>query len=349
MNIEELRQKVRDWDSSVAGNVAIADSHYSYILNQLEHHAAREWKVYLPAQHPDFNPSYLDRLAHWVGNANTEEDQKLLLEYALFISFFSHDDFTALYSTAFNREVLRWVAQQARAGLDVGGFARFNDAVQYQAHVQTWYCPVTDSMDINEFCKVNHLQGIGHRLPFAALQKLAEEAGKPNKDLIENLKHYMAHPHKDPKRPALERLVLLEDIVGSSTQCVKAVRWAQNIGKPVLFIPLILCPNGAEALRAEEQGSNGLLIVRPIVELRRSDLLGPERQGGPGWPIADQLEDLAVRCSTGALPGLNPFGYVGTGCSIATFANTPDNTLPIVHHKPATAAWQPLFPRVFRD
>jgi hypothetical protein len=116
----------------------------------------------------------------------------------------------------------------------------------------------------------------------------------------------------------------------------------------VLFVPLILCPNGVEALQKEEQKWKGKLTVRPVVELRRGDLLGPERQGQPGWAIADTLEDLAARCAGRASAGMDTFGYRNTGCSLATFANTPDNTLPIVHNKPANGAWEPLFPRVFR-
>jgi hypothetical protein len=358
MTIEELRVKVRAWDSHIDPNLdehdprrQIADARYSYILNQLEHHAVREWKVYLPAEHPDSNASYLDRLAQWIGNAATEDDQKLLLEYASYISFFSHEDFMSLYTTAFNREIMRWVAQQVGCRLEGIGLKQFDEEVRWHVHHQTWFCPVTDSMDINEFFKVNHLTGVGHRPCFSILQHLAEDSGPKNPVLAQNVNHYMQFPRGvHSTHPPLERLVLLEDIVGSGSQCINAVRWAvQNIGKPILFVPLILCPNGVEQLRTEERNSNGLLTVRPIVKLDRSDLLGPERQNISGWRIADQIEDFATRSSQGALAGLDPFGYRSTGCSLATFTNTPDNTLPIVHHKPDNGNWDPLFPRVFRD
>ena len=350
MTIEELRAKVREWDLHASPGSAIADAHYSYILNQLEHHAAREWRVYLPAEHPDFNPNYLDRLAQWVGNASGEADQKLLLEYALYISFFSHDDFCALYRVAFDREITRWAAQQIGASLNGGGLQPFGRTVRQHLFQQTWFCPVTDSMDINEFYKVNHLAGVGHRPCFSTLYRLAEQSGPLNPTLAANVIHYMQNPGSaQHPRPSLDRLVLLEDVVGSGSQSIDAVRWAvRNLCRPTLFVPLILCPNGAEELRGEAQASNGQLTVRPVIELRRSDLLGTERQGNPGCPISDQMEDLARRCSAGALRDLDPFGYLSTGCSIATFANTPDNTLPIVHHKPHGAAWHPLFPRVFR-
>ena len=351
MTLEELLKKVREWDLKHTGD-ASAKSKYGIILDQLNFHATKEWRVYLPAEHPDFNPSYMERLAAWVGNAPTEEDQKLLLEYALYISFFSHEDFAALYRTAMDREVKRWVAQQISARLEPNGGKSFHDLVHQHIHNQTWFCPITDSMDINEFYKVNHLKGIGHRPGFATLEMLSERAGNPNPDLCQNVIHYMGNPNLDPLDPAdpLELIVLLEDIVGSGTQCLDAVRWAvANLGKPVLFVPLILCPNGVDALRIEETNSAGRLTVRPVIELRRSELLGPERQGNEGWPITLAMEDFAARFSGRASAGMDTFGYRNTGCSLATFSNTPDNTLPIVHNKSRTGNWEPLFPRIRRD
>lgn len=345
MTLEELRAKVREWDLRITAP-GDEPSHYNTILNQLDYHAAREWRVYLPAEHPSFNSSYMERLAAWVGNLTDESDQKLLLEYALYISFFSHDDFIALYRTALDREIKRWVATQINARLEPNGGQAFHELVHRQIHDHTWFCPITDSMDINEFHKVNHLKGVAHRPPFASLQMIAEHPTDPNPQIADDWIRYMENSSPYP----LERLVLLEDIVGSGSQCLDAVRWAvANLGKPILFVPLILCPNGVRALRTEEQKSNGRLTVRPVIELRRSELLGPERQGEQGWPKTEELENLAKRCSGLASVNMDTFGYKTTGCSLATFSNTPDNTLPLVHNKPQAGGWEPLFPRVFRD
>ena len=325
---------------------------YGIILDHLYYHASREWRVYLPAEHPDFNSSYMERLATWIGNVTDASDQKLLLEYALCVSYFSHDDFAALYRTAMDREITRWIATQVGAQLQPNGGQAFHELVKQQVHRHTWFCPITDSMDINEFYKVNHIKGVGHRPAFATLEMLAQGAGKPNPELAGNVTYYMANPNLNPLVPAppIERIVLLEDIVGSGSQCIRAIRWAvANLGKPVLFVPLILCPNGVAALRAEEANSLGRLSVRPVIELHRNDLLGPERQAHPGWPITVALEDLATRMAAHASPGIDTFGYRGTGCSLATFSNTPDNTLPIVHNRPAAGGWEPLFPRIRRD
>jgi hypothetical protein len=350
VTVEELQEKVRRWDQQSTGRAA--DAHYSTILRQIEYHAEHEWRVYMPTEHSDFSSAYLERLAAWIGNLHDEADQQLLLEYATHISFFSHGDFAALYRAALSREIAPWVARQIGVNLQNGG-AAFDALLRKAMHRSTWYCPVTDSMDINEFHKVNHLTGIGHRPPFAFLQFFAERAATPDPALVQNVSAYMQNPgvNSGRVRPALERIVLLEDIVGSSNQCIDAVKWATTFGKPVLFVPLLLCPNGLDPLRSAEAQSNGLLTVRPIIQLGRQDLLGPERQDTRGWPISEDLEALVARHAPRLPAGMSPFGYKDTGCSIATFANTPDNTLPIVHVHRASQQppWQPLFPRVLRD
>lgn len=351
MTLDDLYAAVRKWDRQNTGSVEVK-SYYEFILHHLAYHATRDWSVYLPAEHPNCNRSYMERLAAWIGNVSNEEDQKLLLEYATYISFFSHADFRALYQTALNREIIQWVAAQIGAKLEENGSRTFQREINTHIKKRTWFCPVTDSMDINEFYKVNHLKGIGHRPGFATLQMLAENAGSPDPYIAQNVINYMKNPslgsscQSDP----LERLVLLEDVVGSGSQCLKAVKWAvSNLKVPVLFVPLILCPNGAEILHKEEQQSNGRLTVRPVIELCRNDLLGPERKKQQGWPITEKMETLANSYANRASCKMDTFGYKDTGCSLVMFSNTPDNTLPIVHNKPENSKWEPLFPRIYRD
>ena len=207
-------------------------------------------------------------------------------------------------------------------------------------------------MDINEFYKVNHLSGIGHRPGFSTLHMMAKKLNGSGANIADIWVRYMENSSGSDKNPSspLKYLVLLEDVVGSGTQCLSSVQWAvDNLEPPILFIPLILCPNGAKALRSAEGISCGKLTVRPIIELQRSDLLGTERQGVEGWGISERVEELAKNTTNLVFPGEEPFGYENTGCSIATFSNTPNNTLPIVHKKSSLGKWDPLFPRVYRD
>lgn len=348
MTVEGLRNKVREWDTQRSVGSTIAEAKYSSILDQIEYHAANEWKVFSPAEHVDENSNYMERLASWVGNLTAEEDQKVLLEYALYISFFSREDFYAFYRTALNRDIASWIASQIGLTLKVNGGQGYHQTLNDYIRYRTWYCPVTDSMDINEFCKVNHLTGIADKPHFDSLQRMA--GPHPNRDVrvANHWINFMASPN--PQHPPLERLVLLEDIVGSGTQCLPAVRWAvESLGVPVLFVPLIICPNGLEVLRAEEVRWQGQLTVRPVIELQRSDLLGPEARGMNAWPLSQDLENLAERYINQASPNMEPFGFGNTGSSVVKYSNTPDNTLPIVHNRVPNGNWEPLFPRIFRD
>jgi len=335
MTLAELRRKVSVWDLSGQSGPR-AGSKYSAIMDQLDFNAKGEWGSYTPTEHPDFNSDLMERLARWVGSAPNEDDQRLLLEYATYISYFSQSDFTSLYQTAMQKEVMRWIAQNINANLTKMNLQKFNDFVYREAYDHTWFCPITDSMNINEFYKVNHIGGKRHRPHFDTL------SGQPQSKAwaCEEMEH-----HK------LRHLVLLEDMVGSGTQCGDAIQWAlDNLPSKILFIPLILCPNGEEKFNALVSSSNGRLSVRPVIRLQRSDLLGVNaRRGAEGWPITEELERFITNHSPIIFPGLQPFGYKNTGCSVVMFSNTPDNTPPIVYKESTSSNWQPLFVRVYRD
>ena len=81
---------------------------------------------------------HLERLAAWISNATDQEDQKLLLEYAARISFFSHEDFVALYRTALTQEIAPWIALQTGARLDGGGKS-YHHSVARAIQNNTWF------------------------------------------------------------------------------------------------------------------------------------------------------------------------------------------------------------------
>jgi len=329
MTASELRNLVRIWDLSVVEDTGIADSKYGRILNQLDYHANREWSVYLPALHPDYDNSYIARLANWIGNISDESDQKLLLEYALYISFISHNDFLSLYSTALNREIMPWITSLRNIRLDC---PNFHDEVRLQIHDHTWYCPISDSMDINEFCKINHLSGISHKPTFLTLEKFGD---------IDKIKVYV-------REKKIKQIVLLEDIVGSGTQSKPAIKWAiDNIKIPILFVPLILCPEASGILDGLEAYSGGTFHYRPVIKIQKNELLGPNRPPNEGIIIADRIEAFVEKMARiHNLDQNSKFGYNNTGSSLVMFSNTPDNTLLLVHHE--SPDWVPLFPRVYR-
>ena len=360
MTERELRNLVVEWDLGDANESPQVASRFQALLQKLTWFGETQWSTYLPSEQAGEDPHYLSRLARWIGNVPGEKSRQLLLEYATCITFFSHADFHALHLAAFRGPITRWVVEQTKLGL---ADPQFQQKLSDELRALTWYCPVTDSFDINEFHHLNHLSGVQHRPAFATLAMLdtrggVASAGQTTDELVRNLKQYIAKPSKHPRARPLKRLVLLEDFVGSGSQAADPIAWAlHKLDIPVLFVPLVICCTGLEALRQLEESSQGRLKVSPLVTVRPEDVLGPVRQPQIGIPNAEEIEALATatfaRISGAAASELphapyTPFGYRKTGCSFVSYSNTPDNTLPLIHHRPAGGTWEPLFPRASR-
>lgn len=346
MKPKQLLEAIVEWDATSTEEDPTATSKYSEILKRLQFLGEEEWANYLPANNPRFSRHFLTRLAAWIGNVSGPADQKLLLEFAEKISFFSHDDFQALYLSAFNGPITRWVIQTANLRLDSPDFA---EQLNTELHDHTWYCPITDSMGINEFYHVNHIRGVEHRPYFATLAMLDPTSIESASETLKQLSHFMSNPNRSSTSRQLRRLVLLEDFVGSGTQMKAAVEWAVSKLKiPTLVVPLIICAPGRGALDALTATHKELVSSSPMVHIGESELFGPESKGLNSWPRHSEMVALANKLSEKAVKE-PAFGYKNTGCSVVTYSNTPNNSLPLIHHhRPEAGTWNPLFPRSSR-
>ena len=347
MTEQDLYMLVCEWDSypDVDRNTT---AFYETIWRRLEWFGEKEWNKYHPTINPPHLPSYMARLAQWVGNVSSEDDQKLLLEYAAYITFFSQEDFAALYQSAFRGPISQWVARQSQVRLSDPAF---NDTLNCELLKRTWYCPITDSLNIAEFCHVNGIQGVSSRPQFMQYFRQATDPIGPI-DPVPGILSYIA-------KEGIKRIVLLEDFVGSGSQVERTLVWALDSLKiPILFVPLIICPEGL-AMTGRIQQIQPLFSVHPVIRLTEHDLLGDARGGKHfGRPdLADAIERVARATFSVIAGGANfvpstapyhPFGYEETGCSVVNYSNTPDNTLPLIHHKPASNQWNPLFARSTR-
>jgi hypothetical protein len=284
------------------------------------------------------------RLAHWLDNVDDDSDKRVLFEFALRLTYFSQDDFFQLYQSAFCGPITRWIIRLENLNLGSGNFQqRVADELLYH----TWYCPVTDSMAISEFYHANQIDGIVHRPTFKPLRTFGS---------VDRIRDHMANYTREGEKCPLKRLVLLEDFVGSGSQISGIVKWAaKELNTKVLFVPLIICPNGAARLRQLEEELPDVLTFQTVCELDSSEIFGPNR-AGEDTVLIRAVEDLAnrlfVRVSGGRAESddsapYRAFGYRNTGAAIVNFSNTPNNTLPLVHHR--SSQWSPLFPRVSRS
>ena len=191
-------------------------------------------------------------------------------------------------------------------------------------------------MVISEFYHANNISGIDHRPAFRPLYQFSS---------VPLLVEYMA-------RKRLRRLVLIEDFVATGVQSIKVARWAvENLRCPVLFVPLISCPEAMEKFQRMEKKYGGFRF-EPVFSLDGSAFV---------TSVASMADPLfaAVTAFANAIhsriagtpdPTYGPLGFGKTGAIVVLFSNTPDNTLPFVHcQSPAPRRWKALFPRVSRE
>lgn len=365
MTEQELRSLVEGWDTSTPpgddldpGKLTEA-SDYLAKLDRLLWFGENVWSNYLPSQHGHYSPRYMARLADWVGNLSDPNDQKLLLEYAGRITYLSREDMEALYRAAFEGPITRWIITQTGLRLCDTGF-QIN--IKKAIHQQTWFCPVTDSLDINEFYHINRITGIGHRPAFASIQMLLDNAtadiASHIRDRIESFLNQPNKPGHGASELPLKWLVLVEDFVGSGVQAKKILETAlEMVNRPVLFVPLIICPKGRKLLEELRSKYPDRLWISPVIDLTCRDLLGPAREQtecGPLAPLIEALADQTFETVAGGNPKTinhvpyTSFGWRKVGGSIVTYSNSPNTTLPLIHHEPANGGWKPLFPRSAR-
>lgn len=310
------------------------DESFGEILLQLEYFAERFFSRYVPALYTPHSPGYLDRLLAWLKNETlTAEQQRLLFEFAIHIAYLSFEDFLQLYRTAFVEPVARWTIDQLSLSLDS---SRFHTELERARRTHTWYCPITDSMVISEFYHANGIAGIDQRPAFRSLMKFASPP---------LIKDYM-------NRHGLDRLVLLEDFVCTGSQCAAVVEWAvNNLSCPVLFVPLVTCPAADIAFQQLIANSGGRLCIESVLRLGSEVFVNPVTGNDPLFSGIHALAQQ-VHANIRGIPDTSygPFGCGDTGATIVLFSNTPDNTVPLVHHhQRPPSSWQALFPRVSRE
>jgi hypothetical protein len=186
-------------------------------------------------------------------------------------------------------------------------------------------------MRIPDFLHVNNIVGQDLRPDWRSLSNFAAST--------DTIKTYMA-------QNKIEYLVLLEDFVGSGAQMTGPVRFAANLNsdQPVLVLPLIVCPKGAqEGINLEKEFPN--IVFRPIFTLSSEMLIQPSSHSMEP-EIHKLIRDICIRLKDQVQYKYGPFGFGDTGAIFVMYTNCPDNTLALIHHK--SQDWKPLFPRSSR-
>jgi hypothetical protein len=267
----------------------------------------------------------------WLHNVAAEKDQQDLFRLLSQLFFIGRSEFESLCRAAHNGPVLRWLVEQLNVDI-----AASDATASLAAGIgETWFCPITDSMRINSYLKVNQLEGRSHQPDWRSLRKFGD-SGK--------LKDFMA-------ANKIRRIVLLEDFVGSGTQMRSAVTFAANLDPnlQILACPLIICPDGdAEGNVLCNRFPN--VTFDPVLKIAPSMLIKLEAQ--PKEPplyaaIRALTQRVRDRLSTPGRDEESYHGYKKTGAVFAMYSNCPNNSLPILRDR--TTDWSPLFPRIKRN
>lgn len=277
---------------------------------------------------PNRYESFDDRLVEWLKNVDTDEDRKSLFRILEHIFFVGKQQFDALCRAAYRDQTTRWVIDLSNLDIADPNLSAAIDALMKD----TWFCPITDSMRINAFLKLNGLPGHDHRPDWRSMEQFGDKM---------RLQAYVT----DNK---IKRLVLLEDFVGTGNQMATSVAWAASTFPlmPILVIPLVCCPGGIQT-GVKLANAYPHVTFAPTLALRPELFLCHVPQDNEP-AIFSRVRDIIIRMQArlGSWQ-VAPFGYEATGALVALYSNCPDNTLPIIHHR--GNHWAPLFARIRRS
>ncbi len=321
--------RVREWSRDSESDVDLP-----LMRDQIEYFAEFLFHEYKPMKSPG-DKAFLDRFSDWLSSATDDSDRKIMFQLVTHLLFVGTNEFDCLYQAAFNGPIARWLLDSTNELLDspdvVIGLRK--------AEKETWFCAITDSMQISEFYHLNNIEGTPLRPSWRTLAEFADDTTP------EKIDAYM-------QKHGFRRLVLLEDFVGTGTQMAKAVLFAARLPSkfPVLFSPILICPKGI-AKAKELTAAHSHLSFEPVVAIPDDMCLSKDQVEGES-EFFSSLRTTVVRQHTALVNPLcqyEPFGFMDTGSLVVMHTNTPNNTLPIVHHSSVSNdPWSPLFRRSSR-
>lgn len=312
---------IKNWE------LAGTDEELSGAIRTLRQIAPRLYDDYEPCPYDTFK----NRLDNWVGNVDQVADQQTLVRLLGRIFFIGRREYDSLYRSIFLGPIARWLIDQEGISLDDPAAAtKLQKAVE-----ATWFCPLTDSMRINAFLKVNNIDGQQYRPEWRSLSCFGD---------IGKIKDFT-------DRKKLKRLILIEDFVGSGNQTKPSIEFATSVDPniSVLACPLVVCREGIETLE-------GLKTTHMNLDYA-AGLVLPEgcfvRYTAPVPPAVEEKSNPQVRTFVASVArrvkpatGDETHGYDGMGGLVVLYSNCPNNSLPLIHRE--TDSWSPLFPRIRR-
>jgi hypothetical protein len=326
-----ISERISEWNRDLDRK-----ANYVEIQERIEYLAEKLFDEFEPTQAAG-QARFDDRLGAWLDSAADIEDQKTLFRLVAELLFVGRREFESLYQAALNGPIARWLIDSTDLQLnDADLSAKLREGLRH-----TWFCPITDSMPIASFYHFNRLEGVDLRPDWRTLEHFADS---------QKVVEYMRT--EKPYKPRFDRLVLLEDFVGSGDQMHRAATFAANLPGhiPVLICPMLICPHGAVRGRDLEHQFSTQVRFEPIVEISADWILSREAVPGESQflsnlrEVVERLHPRVMGSDYRTAVDSGAFGWKGTGSLVVLYSNCPNNTPPIVHHD-SDGPWKALFPR----
>jgi len=275
--------------------------------------------------------NFLRRVDEWLSCFGTDENKYSAFKSLQYVFFAGKSEYEELYRCADRVNMRAWLRSQGSIKIFSPGAAVQMDA----AIKQTWICPATDSLKINEFLKITGLTGHSDaRADWRSLKKLKPTAA---------LRGFIS-------KQGIKRIVLIEDFVGSGRQFCGALEYvAEVFPGPILALPLIICEDGCKAVVAlKKKLGRTNITLSPVLVVPPNCTVGPSVNVGEP-PIFSSLRGAMADGYKTMKININgeSFGFEKIGSLTVLYSNCPNNVPPI-YHSYGSGNWKPLFPRAKR-
>ncbi len=330
-----MNNQIEKWVDEWA--IEDSDDGYRKINGQINFLSDALFHDYQPTQASA--PDFFTRLEDWLRNVVDKKDKKNLFKLLPHLFYMGSKEFNSLYRMAYNEIIARWIIDVDNISLTDFTAAKTD---LDNALLNTWICPITDSMNINSFYHINNVPGeVDYRPQWY-------NSNQPWNTISDGLVNYI-------NNNGVNKLVLMEDFVGSGSQVEQTIVHAINLGLsiPILFIPLVICPDGVGRFN-NLQAAHAELTYKSTLELSDNCFVLPAVRTGEDnhFPNVRELVDRVYNLTScgiaaGSVKPYSPFGFRQTGGLVVMHSNTPDNSLPVIHHE--SNSWSPIFKRHSRN
>lgn len=322
----ELQRIVLQWDESVSDSRDAFP--YRLLLEELFFHSDLRFDDYI--QFRDSEGPFPVRLKRWIDNVPKIKDKQLLFRSLRYLIFVDQLQMRSLYRDAYRRVITRWLQTEFTAPQLLDPSYPTLVANKLRRHR---LFSITESFGFSDFLHVNNLVG---------LEKPTVLGDDPARarSLI---------PALDAD---IDGLIIFEDIVGTGTQAARVLDEIRRHGAPhwrSLFVPLITLEQGNTTLK--KKLAHPGFTVMPVFVVRESYCV--RSKPAPAEPndfkrlrtlVCDTFGRVRERLNPADVPPGSAFGYKGCGSLLVTCHNSPNNSLPLLHHK--APEWSPLFRRL---